>query len=118
MREVILAGRPNSGKSTLFNQLASANQKVGNYSGCTVEKKTATVVPEAGESFEITDLPGLYSIKPNSIDEEVALRHLEEKKDSSRVVFVLDGNNLEQELVLPLVLKKRGYHLAIAVNMM
>lgn len=118
MREVILAGRPNSGKSTLFNRLASANQKVGNYAGCTVEKKTATVVTEESESFEITDLPGLYSIKPNSIDEEVALKHLEQSRDSSRVVFVLDGNNLEQELVLPLVLKKRGFHLAIAVNMM
>lgn len=118
MREIILAGRPNSGKSTLFNQLASANQKVGNYAGCTVEKKTATVKVEGAADFEITDLPGVYSLKPNSIDEEVALRHLEEKKSASRVVFVLDGNNLEQELVLPLMLRKRGYDLVIAVNMM
>ncbi len=115
--EVILAGRPNSGKSTLFNRLASARQKVGNYSGCTVEKKTAIVTADEG-TFEITDLPGIYSIKANSLDEEVALRHLEEKRQTSRVVFVLDGNNLEQELVLPLILKKRGYQLAIAVNMM
>lgn len=118
MKEVILAGRPNSGKSTLFNRIASANQKVGNYAGCTVEKKTAVVQGEDGSEFEVTDLPGLYSIKPNSLDEEVALRHLEENKDRSQVVFVLDGNNLEQELVLPLILKKRGYHLVIAVNMM
>jgi ferrous iron transport protein B len=116
--EIILAGRPNSGKSTLFNRLASAKQKVGNYSGCTVEKKTATVNVEGGHTLEITDLPGIYSLKANSIDEEVALRHLEERRLSSRVVFVLDGNNLEQELVLPLILKKRGHRIAIAVNMM
>lgn len=118
MHEVILAGRPNSGKSTLFNRIAAANQKVGNYAGCTVEKKTAVVEWEEGDPFEVTDLPGLYSLRPNSLDEEVALRHLEEKQASSYVVFVLDGNNLEQELVLPLMLKRQGYKIGIAVNMM
>jgi ferrous iron transport protein B len=118
MKEIILAGRPNSGKSTLFNRLADANQKVGNYAGCTVEKKTASVFDESGHAFELTDLPGVYSLKANSLDEEVALKHLEEKKNSSLVVFVLDGNNLEQELILPLMLKKRGYRMAVAVNMM
>jgi len=116
--EVILAGRPNSGKSTLFNRLASANQKVANYAGCTVEKKTSIVRNADGISYELTDLPGLYSLKPNSLDEEVALRYLDEKKQNSLVVFVCDGNNLEQELVLPLMLKKQGTSIAIAVNMM
>lgn len=118
MREVILAGRPNSGKSTLFNRLADSNQKVGNYAGCTVEKKSASVLHEGQELFLLTDLPGVYSLQANSLDEEVALRHLDQSKDSSLVVFVLDGNNLEQELILPLMLKKRGHELAVAVNMM
>jgi ferrous iron transport protein B len=118
MKEIILAGRPNSGKSTLFNRLASANQKVGNYAGCTVEKKTATVQVEGAQAFSLTDLPGLYSLNPNSLDEEVAIRHLEENKEKSDVVFVLDGNNLEQELTLPLLLQKKGYRIVIAVNMM
>ena len=118
MREVILAGRPNSGKSTLYNRIASANQKVGNYAGCTVEKKTASVLVDGKESFLITDLPGIYSLKPNSLDEEVAIRHLAESKETALVVFVLDGNNLQQELTLPLLLKNQGYSIAIAVNMM
>lgn len=118
MKEVILAGRPNSGKSTLFNRMASANQKVGNYAGCTVEKKTATVRINGADSFELTDLPGLYSLNPNSLDEAVAIKHLEEQRTESDVVFVLDGNNLEQELILPLLLKKKGYRVVVAVNMM
>ncbi len=117
IREVVLAGRPNSGKSTLFNRLAGQKQKVGNYAGVTVEKKTAEV--HFGEStVSITDLPGIYSLKPNTIDEEVALKHLHSLRNESHVVFVVDGNNLEHELVLPLILKKQGFDLSIAVNMM
>jgi ferrous iron transport protein B len=115
--EIILAGRPNSGKSTLFNQLAGSNQKVGNYAGCTVEKKTAEVQWD-DSTFSLTDLPGIYSLQPNSLDEEVALKHLREMQRSGFVVFVIDGNNLEQEIALPLLLKKRGYRIAVAVNMM
>lgn len=115
--EIVLAGRPNSGKSTLFNQIAGARQKVGNYAGCTVEKKSSTVQWD-GSEFVITDLPGMYTLEANSIDEQVAIRHLEEVRESGFVVFVIDGNNLMQELPLPLLLKKKGYRIAIAVNMM
>ncbi len=115
--EIVLAGRPNSGKSTLFNQIAGARQKVGNYAGCTVEKKSSTVQWDGAE-FVITDLPGMYTLEANSIDEQVAIRHLEEVRESGFVVFVIDGNNLMQELPLPLLLKKKGFRIAIAVNMM
>ncbi len=115
--EIILAGRPNSGKSTLFNRIAGANQKVGNYAGVTVEKKTAEIVTEDGVTLDFTDLPGLYSFKPNTLDEQVALRHLEESRGRGHVVVVVDGNNLEQELTLPMMLREKGFSLTVAVNM-
>lgn len=117
-KEIILAGRPNSGKSTLFNRISNGKQRVANFAGCTVEKKTSPIFSETGNEFLLTDLPGLYSLQPTSQDEEVALSHLKSQKDKSHVVFVLDGNNLKQELTLPLMLKDLGYDLSIAVNMM
>ena len=117
-QEILLVGRPNSGKTTLFNRLAGTNQKVGNYAGCTVEKKTSIVTSPEGIEFELTDLPGMYSLKPNTMDEEVALKHLDSMRSTAYLVFVVDGNNLEQELILPLLLHHRGLTVAIAVNMM
>ena len=116
--EVILAGRPNSGKSTLFNRLAGQSQKVGNYAGVTVEKKTAELKFSNDEVVLVTDLPGIYSLQANTVDEEVALKHLHAVRNEGHIVFVVDGNNLEQELILPLILKKKGFNLSIAVNMM
>ena len=113
----LIAGRPNSGKSTLFNILAGANQKVGNYSGCTVEKKMASL-NWGGKEINLTDLPGLYSLKANSVDEGVALEEIENATDCSHVLVVVDGNNIRQELSLPLLLKERGYSVLVAVNMM
>ncbi|MCO5143195.1 MAG: ferrous iron transporter B [Oligoflexia bacterium] len=116
MIEIVLSGRPNSGKSTLFNQLATKNVKVGNYAGCTVEKVTATVYEDGVPAFEISDLPGIYSLEPNTLDEKLAIEHLGSVKGNP-IVFVLDGNNLKQELLIPLQLKKQGHQIIIAVNM-
>lgn len=115
--EFLIAGRPNSGKSSLFNLLAGGNQKVGNYSGCTVEKKTAEVT-WGDKRIIFTDLPGIFSLKPNSVDEEVALGELDAAKSAAHVLTVLDGNNLRQEVELPLLLKRQGYSVIVAVNMM
>lgn len=115
--EFLIAGRPNSGKSSLFNLLAGANQKVGNYSGCTVEKKTAEVVWD-DKKILFTDLPGIFSLKANSIDEGVALDELEKAAPFAHILAVVDGNNLRQEVELPLLLKRQGYSVVIAVNMM
>lgn len=116
-KEFVLAGRPNSGKSSLFNRIAGARQRVGNYAGCTVEKKSS-VISLKNSDVLLTDLPGLYSLKPNSIDEKVALQHLESVRDTARVVAVVDGNDLQSELSLPILLKKHGYNVVVAVNML
>ena len=110
-----IAGRPNSGKSSLFNRLVGTHQKVGNYAGCTVEKKIAKVHWK-GREFSFVDLPGIYSLKANSLDEEIALKEIEQA--SGHILVVLDGNNIRQELSLPLLLKEKGFSIIIAVNMM
>jgi ferrous iron transport protein B len=118
MRSVILAGRPNSGKSSLFNRLAPlSQQKVANYAGCTVERASAHVVFGQGETVELVDLPGIFSQTANSEDEKVALEELERVRGKSLVLAVLDGNHLEQELVLPLRWKAQGHQIVFVVNM-
>lgn len=71
IKKVALIGNPNSGKSSLFNQLTGLNQKVGNFPGVTVEKKTGICQLPEGENLEIIDLPGTYSLYPKSADEQV-----------------------------------------------
>ena len=97
---IALIGNPNSGKSTLFNSLTGLHQKTGNYSGVTVDKHYGSYKYKDSE-FQLTDLPGTYSLYPKSIDEEVACKTLinnEEKIDV--VVIVVDSSNLKRHLLL------------------
>lgn len=112
---VALAGNPNSGKTTVFNNLTGTRQKVGNYPGVTVEKKVGTVTV-AGRTIEVTDLPGNYSLTPYSPEELVARRLILEG-GADVVVDVVDASNLERNLYLATQLMEIGVKLVLAFNM-
>ena len=100
VRRVALVGNPNSGKTSLFNVLTGSSQKTGNYPGVTVERVTGTC-KIGGESVEMIDVPGLYSMTPVSTDEQVATTVLHDPSGiPDAVVCVLDGSNLERNLFL------------------
>ncbi|MCU0400681.1 MAG: ferrous iron transport protein B [Algoriphagus sp.] len=116
---VAIIGNPNVGKSTIFNYLTGLNQKIGNYPGVTVDKKTGGLQIN-GENFEILDLPGTYSLFPNSEDEIIAHRvlsntHLETRPDY--VLMVIDSTQLSRGLFLATQLIDLGVNLAIILNM-
>lgn len=97
---IALIGNPNSGKSTLFNSLTGLHQKTGNYSGVTVDKHYGTYQLN-GIEYQITDLPGTYSLYPKSMDEEVACKALlNEQEKIDVVVIVVDSSNLKRHLLL------------------
>jgi ferrous iron transport protein B len=116
---VALVGNPNTGKTSLFNQLAGMNQRVGNYPGVTVETKKG-VCRHDGQSFDLIDLPGTYSLSARSPDEmlavDVILGHGEHKPDL--VVTIVDASNLERNLYLTTQLFDLGVPVIIALNMM
>lgn len=117
--KVAIIGNPNVGKSTIFNYLTGLNQKIGNYPGVTVDKKTG-VLQINGEDFEILDLPGTYSLFPNSEDEIIAHRvlnntHLETRPEY--VLMVIDSTQLSRGLFLATQLIDLGVNLAIILNM-
>jgi len=89
--KVALIGNPNTGKTSLFNQLTGLNQKVGNYPGVTVDKKEGTSRLSSTQKAIITDLPGTYSINPTSLDESIVLKTLLKKdiKESPNVILVV-----------------------------
>ncbi len=97
-KKVLLIGNPNAGKSSLFNQLTGVFQKIANYPGVTTEKKTGRLKIENLE-FEINDLPGCYSLYPNSIDEKVVIDELV-NHSSDLIIFVADACNLHRSLLL------------------
>ncbi len=112
---IALAGNPNAGKTTIFNQLTGARQKVGNWSGVTVEKKEGRLVHE-GREIIVVDLPGIYSLTAYSVEEVVARNFiLEEHPDV--VVDILDASNLERNLYLAVQLIELNIPLVFAMNM-
>lgn len=112
---IALAGNPNSGKTTLFNALTGSNQFVGNWPGVTVEKKEGKI--KKHKDVTITDLPGIYSLSPYTLEEVVARNYLLGEK-SDAILNIIDGTNLERNLYLTTQLTELGIPVVVAVNMM
>ncbi|AUC85916.1 ferrous iron transport protein B [Polaribacter sp. ALD11] len=118
--KVALIGNPNTGKTSLFNQLTGLNQKVGNYPGVTVDKKQGTSKLSSSQNALITDLPGTYSINPTSVDESIVLKTLLKKdiKESPDVILVVaDVENLKRNLLLFSQIKDLEIPTVLAINM-
>ncbi len=113
--KIALAGNPNSGKTTLFNALTGSNQYVGNWPGVTVEKKEGNLRDD--NNIILTDLPGIYSLSPYSLEEVVSRDYLLQEKPDA-ILNVVDGTNLERNLYLTTQLMELGIPVVIAVNMM
>ena len=113
--KIALAGNPNCGKTTLFNALTGSNQFVGNWPGVTVEKKEGKLKKHDGVT--ITDLPGIYSLSPYTLEEVVARNYLIDEKPDV-ILNIVDGTNLERNLYLTTQLTELGIPVVMAVNMM
>ncbi len=111
---IALAGNPNSGKTTLFNALTGSNQFVGNWPGVTVEKKEGKY--KGDKTVTITDLPGIYSLSPYTLEEVVARNYLINERPDA-ILNIIDGTNLERNLYLTTQLLELGIPVVVAVNM-
>lgn len=112
---IALAGNPNCGKTTLFNALTGSNQYVGNWPGVTVEKKEGKL--KKHNDVIITDLPGIYSLSPYTLEEVVARNYLIDQKPDA-VLNIIDGTNLERNLYLTTQVVELGVPVVVAINMM
>jgi len=119
---IALVGNPNCGKTALFNALTGSRQKVANYPGVTVEKKIGRLTTPAGRVLQIVDLPGTYSLRARSPDEEitrdVVLGRLQSDVNPDLIVCVGDASNLRLALRLALELKRVGRPVMLSLNMM
>ena len=113
--KIALAGNPNSGKTTLFNALTGSNQFVGNWPGVTVEKKEGKLKGHA--DVTVTDLPGIYSLSPYTLEEVIARNYLIEERPDA-ILNIVDATNLERNLYLTTQLTELGIPVVIALNMM
>lgn len=111
---IALAGNPNCGKTTLFNALTGSNQFVGNWPGVTVEKKEGKLKKHSG--VIITDLPGIYSLSPYTLEEVVARNYLIQERPDA-ILNIIDGTNLERNLYLTTQLTELGIPVVVAINM-
>ncbi|MBO5076215.1 MAG: ferrous iron transporter B [Clostridia bacterium] len=111
---IALAGNPNSGKTTLFNALTGSNQFVGNWPGVTVEKKEGKLKKHDG--VIVTDLPGIYSLSPYTLEEVVARNYLIGERPDA-ILNIVDGTNLERNLYLTTQLTELGIPVVVAINM-
>lgn len=113
--KIALAGNPNCGKTTLFNALTGSNQFVGNWPGVTVEKKEGKL--KGHSDVVITDLPGIYSLSPYTLEEVVARNYLINERPDA-ILNIIDGTNLERNLYLTTQLVELGIPVVVAINMM
>ncbi len=113
--KIALAGNPNCGKTTMFNDLTGSTQYVGNWPGVTVEKKEGRLKGE--KDVSIQDLPGIYSLSPYTLEEVVSRNYLIQEKPDA-ILNIVDGSNLERNLYLTTQLLEIGYPVVIALNMM
>lgn len=114
-KRIALVGNPNSGKTTLFNAITGANQHVGNWPGVTVEKKEGSFTYR-GKSYDVVDLPGIYSLGAFSEDEIVAMDYIL-TDDADVIIDVIDASNIERNLYLTTQLLEMGKNVVIALNM-
>jgi ferrous iron transport protein B len=118
--KVVIAGNPNCGKSSLFNQLTGLNQKTANFPGVTVEKKTGEFYFSKTEKAVLTDLPGAYSLYPNTKDERIVVKtflDVTDKDFPDLVIYVADVNKLDKHFLLFTQLKDLGIPIILALNM-
>ena len=113
--KIALAGNPNCGKTTLFNDLTGSNQYVGNWPGVTVEKKEGRL--KGRKDVVIQDLPGIYSLSPYTLEEVVARNYLVKEKPDA-ILNIVDGTNIERNLYLTTQLIELGLPVVVAINMM
>ena len=113
--KIALAGNPNSGKTTLFNALTGSNQFVGNWPGVTVEKKEGKL--KKNTDITVTDLPGIYSLSPYTLEEVIARNYLIDERPDA-ILNIIDGTNLERNLYLTTQLTELGIPCVVAINMM
>ena len=113
--KIALAGNPNCGKTTLFNELTGSTQYVGNWPGVTVEKKDGRL--KGHKDVVIQDLPGIYSLSPYTLEETVSRRYLVNEKPDV-ILNIIDGTNIERNLYLTTQLIEVGLPVVLVINMM